>query len=88
MPDEEQQIPISDALSEADPQSIQELFSRNPENFSDAQIDRVIALNRDLQSKMESAPGGRVRQVRAKAPKISVGNQVVNDGSSPSDYGM
>jgi hypothetical protein len=58
------QIPVTNALGEADPSSVQELFSRNPEQYSQGDIDYLINYFRDLRVKMASA--SVVRHTRAK----------------------
>lgn len=46
-------LPQSDALAEAEPLSIRDLFSRNPEGMSDRQIDAIVMSMRDLRVRLE-----------------------------------
>lgn len=58
-------IPQSSALSEASPDSLTELLSRDPEGYSRQDLDRIIALMREQRSRWEAAaaaaPKGRAR---------------------------
>jgi hypothetical protein len=63
-------LPISTALIEALPESISELYSRDVESMSDADIDRIILDQRAHRERMESAEALGKRAPRmAKAPK-------------------
>jgi hypothetical protein len=48
-------LPISTALVEARAESISELYSRDVESMSDADIDRIIADQRSHRERMEKA---------------------------------
>lgn len=64
-------LPVSDALSEAEPLSVQELFSRNPEGMADRHIDAIVLQMRDLRVRLEQTGtgiGGRVPS-RARVKK-------------------
>ena len=58
-------IPQSPALSEAQPQSLQELFSLDPEKTSDTSFDLIISHMRQLREKL-AASETTIRQVRVK----------------------
>jgi len=60
-------LPVSDALSEAQPESIQELFSRNPEYLADRNYDQIILNMRDLRQRLE-ATATPIRHARVKDP--------------------
>ena len=63
-------LPISTALMEAMPESISELYSRDIESMSDADIDRIIADQRAHRERMETAEALGKRPPRVlKAPK-------------------
>jgi hypothetical protein len=64
MPNE---MPSSDALSEASPTSMQELFSRNPEYMVDKNIDDIVLHMRDLRFRLE-ATATTPRHARVKDP--------------------
>ena len=64
-------MPKSNALSEADPASPQELFARDPERFSDRDIDAIILYMRDLRIRIE-ASGAIAAKTRVKKEKVSV----------------
>lgn len=57
-------LPSSNALSEAEPMSMQELFSRHPETYSDRHIDAIVLNMRDLRIRLEQTAtttrGGRL----------------------------
>lgn len=49
-------IPPSSALSEASPEeSLQDLFSRDPEHFSQQDVSRVVEAMRELRIRLEAA---------------------------------
>ena len=60
-------LPTSDALSEASPTSMQELFSRNPEYMVDKNIDDIVLHMRDLRVRLE-ATATPPRHARVKDP--------------------
>ena len=60
-------LPTSDALSEAGPTSMQELFSRNPEYMEDRNIDQIVLHMRDLRVRLE-ATATPPRHARVKDP--------------------
>lgn len=67
-------LPISTALREALPESISELYSRDVESMSDADIDRIIQDQRANRERMQMAEAAKpVRALRApreeKAPR-------------------
>jgi len=64
-------LPTSNALAEAEPQSMQELFSRNPELYSESNIDAIVLQMRDLRLRLEqTATAGRTRAIKdPDAPK-------------------
>lgn len=55
-------IPQSDALSEANPSSVQDLFTRNPSQNTQADIDQLIAYFRQLRENI--ANSATVRHTR------------------------
>jgi hypothetical protein len=69
-------LPISTALMEALPESISELYSRDIESMSDADIDRVIEDQRAHRERMEAAEAlgrrpprvAKVKEEKAPAP--------------------
>ena len=62
-------IPLSTALSETSPESIQDLLSRNPP-YLDQDLDRIITLIRENRLRLEKAnsEGTKIRQTRVKTP--------------------
>lgn len=62
-------LPISGALAEAYPESISELYSRDIESLSDADIDRIIADQRANRERMEAAEALGKRPPREAKPK-------------------
>jgi len=55
-------------LAEAEPTSLQELFSRNPETYTDSQLDLIIMRMRELRVKLEeSATPPRHARIRDDA---------------------
>lgn len=62
-------LPISSALMEALPESISDLYSRDVESMTDADIDRIIEDQRAHRLRMESAEAAGKRPPReAKGP--------------------
>lgn len=62
-------LPMSTALMEALPETISELYSRDVEPMSDADIDRIIEDQRAHRARMEQAEALGQRPPRvAKAP--------------------
>ncbi len=65
-------LPISSALSEASPDSLRELFDRDPESYSTQDLARVVAELRAqrerfaLAEKTASAPKGKKLQINQK----------------------
>ena len=78
MPD----LPISTALSEAKPDSLQDLFARDPTLLTDADLDRIISEIREQRDRIEATPGGKVRQAR-----VTVAKQL-NPNADLSDLGL
>jgi hypothetical protein len=83
------EIPTTTALSEADPRSTDDLWSRDPINgYTKQDLDELISQLRALAEKMEATPQGqRVRQPRATKPGNGL-PQIISDGSTPEDYGI
>jgi len=63
-------LPTSNALKEAEPSSMQELFSRNPEYMTDRNIDDIVLHMRDLRVRLE-ATATAPRHTRVKDPNAS-----------------
>jgi len=61
-------IPQSQALAEADSNSLSELFSRDPEGYTRKDIDQVIAEMRAMRLKWDAAEkvGAKVRPVKVE----------------------
>ena len=75
-------IPPSLALSEASPEeSLQDLFSRDPEHFSQQDISRVVEAMRELRMRLETAEaaGGKPKTTKITQPPIP---------GNPSDLGI
>lgn len=67
------EIPQSQALAEASPESLSELFARDPEGYSKQDLARIVATLRDHRERMAKAEGDKpVRQ-----PKVVGAKQVV-----------
>lgn len=60
-------IPTTDALQRVSRHSLQDLFSRDPEEYTKADLDDIIYALRDLRDRLESSDG-KVRQARVAAP--------------------
>ena len=71
-------LPTSDALSEASPQSMQELFSRNPEYLVERDISDIVLHMRDLRLRLE-ATASAPRHARPTASKPLRGKKIVLD---------
>lgn len=63
-------LPISPALREATPDSISELYSRDVESLSDADIDRIIEEQRANRSRMEAAEAAGKKPRTVKSPRF------------------
>lgn len=75
-------IPPSLALSETSPEeSLQDLFSRDPEHFSQQDISRVVEVFRQLRSRLEAAEaaGTKPRTTKITQPPIPI---------NPADFGI
>lgn len=82
MPSQAGTIPPSSALSEASPEeSLQDLFSRDPEHFSQQDISRVVEAMRELRTRLEAAEavGAKPKTAKITQPPIPV---------NPSDLGI
>ena len=62
-------LPISTALREALPESISELYSRDVETMSDADIDRIIEHQRANRERMQMAEATATRAPRATSTR-------------------
>lgn len=62
-------LPQSDALAEADPYSLGELFSRDPHSFSRVDRDKAVVALRIQRAKWEAAEAAGVKV--PKAVKLS-----------------
>jgi len=60
-------LPTSTALSEAQPLSMQELFSRNPELYNEENIASIVLQMRDLRVRLEQTSTA----ARTRAPSSS-----------------
>lgn len=77
-------LPTSQALSEASPESLQELFSRDPEGYQQQDIAKIIAEIRSDRARREEAAAQGKRVTNAKVKKIE-GPQAFVD---PKDMGL
>lgn len=68
MPPSTPMLPRSNVLAEADPNSLQDLFSRTPAQCTDDTYDRIIHHMRDLRLRLEGTETIRHARVR-KDPK-------------------
>lgn len=68
------QIPQSHALAEADPGSLTELFSRDPEGYTGQDLDRIIDVLRDQRARFakaeQEAQATGKRTARVAGPKV------------------
>ena len=78
------QLPQSTVLSEASPESLQELWSRDPEGYQQQDIDRTVAEMRLHRERLEKAAleGKKPRQIKVLNPSHSI------IPSNPSDLGI
>ncbi len=73
---------MTSPLTEADPDSLNELFSRDPLELSDADIDRIVAKEREVsaiwaaEEAAAHAAGRRSRVSVIKQPKDAPGTKV------------
>jgi hypothetical protein len=93
-------IPTSEALSEASPASISELFSRDPEGFSTRDIQAIVEVLRAQRLRFEAAEaaGGKkpkpitensLAKANAKARSaVKTLALPVGTGSSPEELGL
>jgi hypothetical protein len=65
------ELPMSEALREAMPDSISELYSRDIEALSDDEIDLIIAEQRANRARLEAAEAAGVKPPRAKPSTLS-----------------
>ena len=67
-------IPFSSALDEATPDSLQYLFSIDPEHYQRQHLEAIIAAMHKLRERLEAAAASGVqpRQARAHLPEIPV----------------
>lgn len=75
MPTQAGTIPPSFALSVASPEeSLQDLFSRDPEHFSQQDISRVVEAMRELRTRLEAAEaaGTKPKTTKISQPPIPV----------------
>lgn len=80
-------LPQSNALAEAEPTSIQDLFNRNPEGLSDRSIDAIIMEMRTLRVRLESTgtigprngPRAPRQTMKAKLAAIDIGGLLDDD---------
>lgn len=76
------QIPQSEALKEALPESLSELFSRDPETHTEADTKRIVREMREQRKRQEAAEAaGAVR-----APKRNAGSET--SSRSAGDLGL
>lgn len=67
------EIPQSLALREANPTSLDELFSRDPEHYSTQDLDRIVGALREQRerwAKTEAEPKSRAKPAKA-APRTA-----------------
>lgn len=53
-------------LAEASPESLAELFAKDPLSLTDSDIERIVTSLREARAKWESAPKGRAPKAEAK----------------------
>lgn len=59
-------LPLSNALDEASPDSIQDLFARDPEGYQQQDLPTVVNHFRALRERLDTAEGAPVRHARTK----------------------
>jgi len=59
-------------LTQVNPQSLDELFSRDPLDLADAEVDQVVGVLREARKTWVTAEAsGTTRSASAKAPKLA-----------------
>lgn len=67
------QLPISNALAEASPDSLTELFSRDPESYGERDISAIVAAMRVQRARFAQAEAeGKPAPRAAKSPKPAI----------------
>lgn len=64
-------IPQSSALSEASPDSLTELLSRDPEGYTRQDLDRIISLMREQRVRWEATEAAGPRKAPKAASKLT-----------------
>lgn len=64
-------------LAEANPESLQEIFDKDPLQLTDDDIERIVAEERSMREKWKLAE--RAGSTRQKAPKAVVANLSLDD---------
>ena len=80
------EMPKSTALIEASPDSLSELFSRDPEGYTSQDLNRIIAEIREQRKRWEAAEAAGKTTIRQKKLPGTSGNVII--GSSPEDLGL
>ena len=78
------EIPQSAALAEADPDSLSELMSRDPEGYQRQDLDAIIAALRAQRERWQKAEAEGT--TRSKATRVSAA--VTKSASSAGDLGL
>lgn len=83
-------IPASQALAEADPESLADLLSRSPFSYTGpegrAKRDRIVSAYRDLRAKFEAAEASGARAPRQ--PKALESQKSLESKASSTDMGF
>lgn len=79
------QLPRSSALAEAEPESLIELFSRNPTQNTDSHYDQIIHAMRDLRVRLEGTETVRHARVKRDNPLRPTKNLNTDFGAMFSD---
>ena len=77
-------IPQSDALAEASPDSLSELFSRDPLGLGEADLDRIVATLREQRKRWQAAE----QTAAVRAPRASKAPRAVPAVESAEDLGL
>lgn len=82
------QIPQSPALQEADPNSLGELMSRDPEGFQRQDRDRVIAALRGDRERRSAADAAASAAGSSRKPKAVKINELPNPSATADKLGL
>lgn len=87
MPTPPNELPISNALVEASPESLSDLFSRDPEGYSNQDLDRIIEALRAQRARWQAAEAAGAKPA-SRSAKSAAARIITDPKATIEDMGF